>query len=91
LTAWAVPYTGGELSTLEAGDRVVIHQDPVCLEPISVYAQAVDYARLEQRIVPLNIRSDPKYAGFYFALKTVDLNRHFKLVREEKVQIAGQI
>jgi hypothetical protein len=83
LTAWAVPYTGGGQGILKAGDRVVVHQDPVYPEPISVYAKALDYARVEDRMVPRDIRSDKKYSGFYLSLKTTELNNLFKLVHEE--------
>ena len=48
-----------------------------------VYVKAVDYAEMEERMVPAAVRADTKYSGFYFCLKTVDLNRVFKLVHED--------
>jgi hypothetical protein len=83
LTAWTIPYTGGGRAILKAGDRVIVHQNPIYLEPISVYAKAVDYARVEEEMVPLDVRSDTKYSGFYLSLKTIELNNLFKLVHEE--------
>ena len=83
LTAWATPYTGGGQGILKTGDRVLVDQDPVYPEPITVYAKALDYALVEERMVPVNIRADAKYSGFYLSLKTVDLNNLFKLVHGE--------
>lgn len=85
LTAWSAPYTGGGTGTLMKGDRVVIDVDPGTARPISAYAAAVDAAALEPRIVPMDDRTSPKYAGFYFSLKTVDLNRKFRLIEKGSV------
>lgn len=82
LTSWAAPYTGGGEGTLNKGDQVTVDMDPSSDHAISTYAVAVDYAALEKRIVPASDRGQPKYSGFYFSLKTVDLNRKFKLIRE---------
>ncbi len=38
LTSWAAPYTGGGQGNLKAGDRVLVHGDPVYPEPITIYA-----------------------------------------------------
>jgi hypothetical protein len=84
LTAWAVPYTGGGDGSLKCGDRVLIHQLPAYAEPITVYAKPVDYAHVEQRMVPADIRANPNYSGFYLSLKTVDLHSHFKLLPGEE-------
>ena|SRR5580692_962979 len=83
MTAWAAPYTGGGEGILQAGDRVLVYQDPIYREPVVVYAKAVDYGRIEERMVPGAVRADPSYSGFYFCLKTVDLNSLFKLIHEE--------
>jgi hypothetical protein len=82
-TAWAAPVTGGGEGVLMKGDRVVVDTEPVEPQAISTYASAVDYAAVEQRIVPAADRSAPKYGGFYFSFKTVDLNRKFRLIHEE--------
>ena len=37
-------------------------------------------------MVPGAVRANTSYSGFYFCLKTVDLNREFKLVHEESEQ-----
>jgi hypothetical protein len=82
MTAWNAPFTGGGESVLKAGDKVLIDQMPHDPKAISVYAAALDYSSVEARVVPESDRTNPKYAGFYFSLKTVDLNREFKLAQE---------
>jgi len=82
LTAWSAPFTGGGDSVLKAGDKLLVDQIPHDPKTISVYAVALDCSSMETRIVPESDRTNPKYAGFYFSLKTVDLNRDFKLVQE---------
>jgi hypothetical protein len=82
MTAWSAPFTGGGESVLKAGDKVLVDQMPHDPKAISVYAVALDYSAMETRVVPESERTSPKYAGFYFSLKTVDLNRDFKLVQE---------
>jgi len=82
MTAWSAPFTGGGDSFLKAGDKVLVDQMPHDPKAISVYAVALDYASVELRVVPESDRTSPEYAGFYFSLKTVDLNRDFKLVQE---------
>lgn len=84
MTSWAAPVTGGGEGILKKGDRVVVDSDPVDARAISTYASAVDYDAVEERIVPTSDRSAPKYSGFYFAFKTVDLNRKFRLVHQEQ-------
>ena len=82
MTAWRAPFTGGGDSQLNKGERVVIKDEPIDSRPIGVYAEAVNYASLEERIVPSAERSNPKYAGFYFSFKTLELNQKFRLVSE---------
>jgi hypothetical protein len=83
MSAWAAPYTGDGQGILRAGDRVLVYQDPLYREPVVVYAKAIDYARIEERMVPAAVRVDSNYSGFYFCFKTVDLNSLFKLIHEE--------
>ena len=82
MTSWAAPFTGGGEGILKKGDRVEIDTEPVDDRAISTYASARDYAAIEERIVPASERNAPKYSGFYFSFKAVDLNRKFKLVHE---------
>lgn len=82
MTSWAAPYTGSGEGILEKGDRIVIHSEPVENHPIGVYAKAVAYQELESRLIPLEQRLDPKYRGFYFYFKTVDLVSKFRLLSE---------
>jgi hypothetical protein len=83
MTAWAAPYTGEGEGILQAGDRILVYQDPIYREPVVVYAKAIDCGRMEERMVPEAVRADPSYSEFYFCLKTVDLNNLFKLIHEE--------
>jgi hypothetical protein len=83
MTAWAAPRTGGGEGVLRKGDRVFVYSDPIDPKPIGVYASAVAYDSLEERIVPASQRGAPNYRGFCFSFKTVELNRKFKLVHED--------
>ena len=83
MTAWGAPYTGGGEGMLEAGEQIEIYQEPAVLEPIGVYARPIDYARIEERMVPKEIRANANYSGFYLFLKTAELNRAFRLIRGE--------
>ena len=82
LTAWKTAYTGGGDAVLVAGDQVVVDQQPLFSKPIGVYVKPIDYARAEERIVPVEVRTNPSYSGFYLFLKTVELNSLFKLIHE---------
>ena len=66
MTAWTAPFTGGGEGVLKKGDRVVVDYDPIDPKPIGVYAKAVDYDSLEERIVPASDRTAPKYGFFTF-------------------------
>jgi len=81
VTAWAAPYSGGGEAALLKGERVWIHADSAEEEPVGAYALAVEYDKLEERIVPREEREAQKYGGFCFYLSTVDLNRNFRLVK----------
>jgi hypothetical protein len=83
LTAWTAPVTGGGEGLLKKGDQITVDFDPTHPKPIGVSAKAVDYAGLEERMVPVAERKAPKYGGFYFFFSTIELNQKFKLVREE--------
>jgi hypothetical protein len=80
MTAWAAPYTGGGEGTLHSGERIHIHVEPADATPIGTYALPVDYAAVEARMVPEGERTHHKYGGFYFFIRTIDLNRAFTLV-----------
>jgi hypothetical protein len=80
LTSWAAPFTGSGKGILKKGERIRAMGKPVDTRPISIYLEAVDYPALEGRMVPESDRNDEIYCGFYFSVKTLDLNRKFKLV-----------
>jgi len=80
LTAWHAPVTLSGEGTLQKGERIWIKDDPMDEKPIGVSALPVEREEMEKRMVPESDRDDPKYAGFYFFFKTVELNQKFKLV-----------
>ena len=61
---------------------MIIDYDPLP-RPIAANAKAINYTHVEEYMVPESDRSNTKYSGFYFVLKTLELSRDFKLVREE--------
>ena len=83
MTAWAAPFTGGGDTVLLKGERVWVDNQPHENNPIGTYALAVEYKKLEERIVPHEERENPKYDGFYFHFKTVALNKTFRLVQTD--------
>ena len=83
MTSWAAPFTGGGEGLLKKGDQVLVDSELNDSCAIGTYTVAVDYEALEKRFVPAADRSAPKYGGFYFFFKTVDLNQKFKLIQAE--------
>ena len=81
LTSWNAPYTGGGKAVLKQGDRIKVDDEPID-RPISVPAVAINYAELEERIVPSSDRNSEKYSGFHLSIDTIDLNKCFKLTDE---------
>jgi hypothetical protein len=80
LTSWAAPYTGSGKAILKKGERIRAKGNSVDPRPIGAYLEAVDYPALEERMVPSSERNNGKYRGFYFFIKTLDLNRRFRLI-----------
>lgn len=81
MTAWSAPFTGGGKAILYAGEQVWIMSEQNKEKPIGSYAQAVEYKKLEQRMVSAEDRNAPDYGNFYFYFNTVTLNENFKLVQ----------
>jgi hypothetical protein len=81
MTSWRAPFTGGGKALLKRGDQIEIPDSSVIAQPILVYARAVKYKEIEARVVPANKRKSESYTGFYFAVRTFDLNTKFRLVR----------
>lgn len=79
MTAWSRPFTGDGTATLLKGERVWVHTDPGEEKPLGTYTIAVDYEKLEKRMVPSAERNDRRYGGFYFYFKTHELNENFSL------------
>jgi hypothetical protein len=82
LTSWSAPFTGGGSGVLKRGEQVLVNCEPLA-RPIAANAKAINYTHVEEEMVPEGDRSNKKYAGFYFVLRTLDLSRDFKLVYEE--------
>jgi len=80
LIGWLGPFTTGGEATLMEGERVWINSDATDEKPIGTYALPIEREQLEERMVPREDRANPKYGGFYFFIKTVQLNEDFKLV-----------
>lgn len=80
MTFWALPFTGGGDAVLPKGVRVCITSDPPEQDPLGVYAEPLDYGKIEEKMIPAKDRKDPRYKGFALALDTGDLNRNFKRV-----------
>ena len=83
MTSWRAPFTGGGEGLLRKGDQLQVDQAPSEPDSIGAYVIALDYNELERRMVPEADRERPKYGGFYFHFKTVELNTKFRLVHEE--------
>jgi hypothetical protein len=80
MTRWAAPFTGGGKAILKKGERIRVEHDPYYPQPIGTSLVTVDYSTLEERMVPKEDREAAKYGGFALSVKTLDLNRKFKLV-----------
>lgn len=80
MTAWAAPFTGGGKAEMKKGEKVRVDSEPSGPRPLGTYAVAVDYKKMEERMVPATDRNAPKYGGFYFYFNTIDLNTKFALV-----------
>ncbi len=80
MTAWEAPYTGSGTSEIKKGDQIWIDTEPGDSKPISTYALAVEYKKLERRMVPATERNNPKFSGFYFHISTTTLNENFNLI-----------
>jgi len=80
LIGWRGPFTTGGEATLLKSERVWINSDATDEKPIGTYALPIEREKLEERMVPKEDRENPKYGGFYFFFKTVELSENFKLV-----------
>jgi hypothetical protein len=79
-TQWAAPFTGGGKAVLKKGERIKVSYCPPDPQPIGASLMPVDYAALEERMVPKLDRDSATYLGFRFSVKTLDLHRKFKLI-----------
>jgi hypothetical protein len=82
MTQWLAPYTGGGDGVLKKTDRLVVEFEPGDDSPLGASLRAVDYPALEERMIPASDRQSPTWAGFRFYIKTIDLNRKYRLVHE---------
>jgi hypothetical protein len=63
LTGWSAPFTGGGTGTLMKGERVIVEHD-LLPRPIAVYAKPIDYAAMEERMVPESDRGNKNTLDF---------------------------
>ncbi|UKN02014.1 hypothetical protein K6119_00600 [Paracrocinitomix mangrovi] len=82
MVAYMAPYTGGGEAELLPGEQIWITKEPSSNTPISAYAAAVEYKKLEERMVEKDERKNPAYDGFYLSVKSEDLNHKFKLIQQ---------
>jgi len=80
LIHWKAPYTEGEEFILGKSTIIKVKVNDFDPEPVGVYADAIDYEKLEKEIVPEMIRKDKKYNGYSLFISTKVLNNHFRLI-----------
>ncbi len=81
LTAYHAPFTGGDETVFPKGERVRV----TCVNgerPIGVYCTPLRYDELHALIVSEGERARPEYRGYYLSIKSIQLNREFRLVSE---------
>jgi hypothetical protein len=81
LTQYNAPFTGGDKCRFPRGERLRIS----CVNferPIGAYANPLRYDELHSTIVSDEERARPEYVGYYLSVKTVQLNRDFRLVQD---------
>jgi hypothetical protein len=79
LTHYSAPFTGGARTVFPKGERVRVS----CVNgerPIGVYCTPLRYDDLHVFIVTNEERTRPEYNGYSLSIKTVQLNREFRLV-----------
>lgn len=79
-THWKAPYTGWGEFILMKNIKIKVEVNDYEPEPIGVYADAIDCEKLEEEIIPENIRKDKKYNGYSLSIDTKILNQYFRLI-----------
>jgi hypothetical protein len=80
MTMWSKPFSDGGDALFPRGERVSIPFEPPDPRPLRVYANPLDYPRIENLMVPVAIRNDASYAGFHLSISTLTLSNSFRLV-----------
>jgi len=80
LTQWASPYTGGDSFVLKAGEQIKVDVSEHNPEPLTVFASSTDPERLEEQIVPKDVRGTEGYGGYCLAVECIKLRDCFRLV-----------
>jgi len=80
LTHWKAPATDGGKGILPKGIVVAVSFNPRITEAIGVMAKPIEYERVEEILIPEDVRSGSKYGGYSIVVKTQQLNEEFKLV-----------
>jgi hypothetical protein len=87
LINWDAPVSSGGAGMVPKGTRVRVSVMAESGEPVSVYADPLDYARIERELIPEGDRSASKYVGFSLSISTADLNRLFRRILSDAPQI----
>jgi hypothetical protein len=80
LIQWDAPVSSGDTGLITRGTQVRVSVMPEDQEPLSVYADPLEYDRVERELIPEGTRATTKYAGFYLSIRTEDLNRFFRRI-----------
>jgi hypothetical protein len=83
LTHWRAPFTGGQRVLLPAGTKLRVEVNSSDAEPIGIYALPLEYERMQALLVPSLDVGAENYDGYSISIRTVQLNRDFRLVSVE--------
>jgi hypothetical protein len=78
ITAWSAPMTDGGRGRVLRGERIIVRY--ALDRATMVYASPINYEAVEDRILPESVKASKGFDGFYWALRTKDLNSRFRLI-----------
>lgn len=84
LVHWKAPFTSGGDFYLKKGSQIKVEVPEFNLEPISVYADAIEKAALEKQLISETDLNDPKYNGYSLSINTIKLNESFEIATPNK-------
>lgn len=90
LTSWFKPYSGDFPCVIPKGTVLIAGNDQ--LEGVPGFlVVAEDYREMEEKLVPNEIRSQEKYAGFHFSFVSDDIGKILKPLKSENLAAEAQI